>query len=166
MGYNARPYKDKSTTKYHQGYYKPLNPEKYMGNINHIVYRSGLELKFMQYLDTSKQILKWNSEGVTIVYRDMENHDHRYYPDFYYECINQSNPNDIDKVLVEVKAHSETVAPVKPLNESVKSLRNYEYKVRTFLKNKLKWGAAKEWCDRRGIKFIIITEVHLKKANL
>jgi hypothetical protein len=37
MASNARPNKP---DKYHQGYYKLQNPEKYVGNPNEIIYRS------------------------------------------------------------------------------------------------------------------------------
>jgi hypothetical protein len=166
MGYNARPYQNKAATKYHQGYYKPLHPEKYLGKVDAIVYRSGLELKFMQYLDTKDHIIKWNSEGITIVYQDTTGASHRYYPDFYYESKNPKNSKLIDRVVVEIKPYSETQPPVRPKNESVKSLSNYEYSYKTYLKNKLKWGKAVEFCEKRGLKFIIITEKHLKKANI
>ena len=54
MGYNARQYQNKAATKYHQGFFKPNHPEKYMGDITHIVYRSGLELSFMTFLDQNR----------------------------------------------------------------------------------------------------------------
>ena len=167
MGNNARPYQNKAATKYHQGFFKPNHPEKYMGDITHIVYRSGLELSFMTFLDQSESVLKWNSEGITIVYQDLQGESHRYYPDFYYECKNPKNTIDgIDKVVVELKPYKETQQPIMPKNESVKSLTNYEYSLRTFMKNKMKWAKAVEWCQKRGLKFIIITEEHLKRKNI
>lgn len=166
MGYSARPNKNKAAAKYTQGYYRPINRDKYTGNVDAIVYRSSWELKFMQYMDTDASITKWNSEGITIVYRDAEGHSHRYYPDFYYEKQNLSNPEKVDKVVVEVKPYCETQMPVKPKNESVKSLTNYEYSVKTYIKNRLKWATASDWCEKRGLRFIIVTEKHLKKANI
>lgn len=166
MGYNARPNKNKAATKFKQGYYIPINKEKYMGNINAIVYRSSWERQFLMYLDTNEDITKYNSEGITIVYRDTEGHSHRYYPDFYYEIKRKDNPNFTDKVVVEIKPYKETQPPVSPKNESIKSLTNHEYAMRTYIKNKIKWSSAISWCERRGFKFLIITEHHLKKANI
>ena len=52
----------------HSGKYKPKNPEKYKGDINKIFWRSYWEFKFMVFLDTHKDILRWNSEEVIIPY--------------------------------------------------------------------------------------------------
>jgi hypothetical protein len=121
----------------------------------------------MQYLDTQSFVTKWNSEGVTIVYFDnVTNGAHRYYPDFYYECINKQDPTIIDKVIVEIKPYSETIPPVPPKNETTKALTNYEYAMKQYMKNINKWKAASEWCNKRNYKFIIITEKHLKKSNI
>jgi hypothetical protein len=136
-------------------------------NINKkMFFRSSWELKFMQYLDTQEFILKWNSEGVTIVYQDLTGATHKYYPDFYYECLNSDDPTLIDHVVVEIKPYSETIPPVKPKNPTIKALTNYEYACKTYIKNRLKWDQARLWCNKRGYKFIIITEQHLKRSKL
>jgi len=167
MGYHSKPNRNQNTSKkYNQGFYTPINPQKYIGNPVGIAYLSLWELHVMQYLDTNEKILKWNSEEITIVWRDLQGHDHRYHPDFYYEAVNPKNPDVIDKVVMEVKPHAETQLPVRPKNESIKSLTSYEYKIRTYMKNKFKWSAAKDWCEKRGFRFIIVTEDHLKKANI
>jgi hypothetical protein len=153
-------------SKYHQGYYKLVNPEKYMGDPTRIAFRSSWEARFCTYLDLNDKITKWNSEGITITYQDTLGNFHRYFPDFYYECVNNSNPEKIDKVVVELKPYKETQPPQKPMKESIKSLQNFEYSLKTFMKNKLKWGAATEWCAKRGLQFIIITEKHLEKAKI
>jgi hypothetical protein len=158
--------KPNNPSKYHQGYYKPFNPDKYMGDPTRIAFRSSWEYKFCTFLDTNDKILKWNSEGITITYQDTLGNFHRYYPDFYYEAVNSNNPDKIDKVVVEVKPYSDTQPPKKPMKESIKSLQNFEYSLKTFMKNKLKWGAASEWCAKRGLQFIIITEKHLEKAKI
>lgn len=163
MGNIAKP---NNSEKYHQGYYKLINPEKYMGDPTRITFRSSWEMKFFTYLDVNENIIKWNVEGITIVYQDTLGNHHRYYPDCYYESRNPNNPEKIDKVVVEIKPYSETQPPKKPMKESIKSLQNFEYSLKTFMKNKLKWGAAFEWCTKRGLQFIIITEKHLEKAKI
>ena len=45
-------------------------------------------------------------------------------------------------------------------------LENYEYSLKMFKKNLHKWAFTKEWCERRGLKFKIITEDDLKKYKL
>ena len=69
--------------KCHTGLYKPINPEKYQGNVDNIVYRSGLELKFFKYLDLNKNILKWGSEIIVVMYKGLDGKTHRYFPDLW-----------------------------------------------------------------------------------
>jgi hypothetical protein len=57
----------KRDKRYHQGYYNCMYPEKYIGN-SPIIYRSGLELKFMRWCDKTDTILKWSSESIPIDY--------------------------------------------------------------------------------------------------
>ena len=67
-----------------KGIYKPKNISKYRGDYRNIVYRSGLELKFMRYLDGNDSILKWSSEEIVIPYRSpIDGKVHRYFPDFW-----------------------------------------------------------------------------------
>ena len=45
-----------------QGKYYPKHPEKYKGNAGEIFYRSSWELKFMEWCDSTKAVLAWQSE--------------------------------------------------------------------------------------------------------
>ena len=68
----------------YKGKFRPKNRKKYKGNPSDIVYRSLWELKFMNYCDSNKSILKWSSEEIIIPYRcPTDNRIHRYFPDFY-----------------------------------------------------------------------------------
>jgi hypothetical protein len=157
--------KSKLNSKYNQGKYQLRNPEKYKGNPSEVIYRSSWEFAFCNYLDNDPSITKWSCEQPIITYQDLRNKVHRYYPDFYYEKLT----NDTDgmvKVIVEIKPRTELFPPNKPKKETAKALENYEYAVRTHIKNKLKWSAAEEYATKRGMKFIIITEDHLIKAGL
>ena len=91
---------------------------------------------------------------------------HKYYADFYYEIKNPSNPALMDRVLVEIKPNKELTPPENPINETEKGLKNYEYAIRTHIKNKLKWSASIDFCNKRGWKFILISEEHLKKYGI
>ena len=67
-----------------KGLYKPKNISKYKGDYRKIFHRSGLELKFMRYLDGNDSILKWSSEEIIIPYRSpIDGKVHRYFPDFW-----------------------------------------------------------------------------------
>lgn len=157
--------KSQFNNKYKQGYYKLINPEKYKGDPNNIKFRSSWEYAFCSYLDNNPKIMKWACENPIIIYVDLHNKTHRYFPDYYYE-IKTDDENLMKKVIVEIKPKNELYPPVRPKNETAKALENYEYAIRTHIKNKIKWSHAEEYAKNRGMEFIIITEEHLQKAGL
>ena len=152
--------------KYTQGVYNPVNVNKYIGDPTNIKFRSSWEYAFCKYLDLNEKILKWSCEQPIITYQDLRNKVHRYYPDFYYELMIGDDPNNYSRVIVEVKPSKELYPPNKPKNQTGKALENYEYAVRTHIKNKLKWNAAEEFAKSRGMQFVIITEDILKKSGI
>jgi hypothetical protein len=60
--------KVKPNGEYRSGKYEPKNPEKYIGDIHNIIYRSSWEYRFCTYCDTNDAIVKWSSEPVSIDY--------------------------------------------------------------------------------------------------
>lgn len=152
--------------KYHQGYYKIQNHNKYIGNPNEIVYRSSWEYKFMIYCDLNPGILKWGSEVFKISYTDRLGKGHAYIPDFYIETVNKDNPDFLNKFLIEVKPLQETMEPIIPKTISEKKMKSLEYQVSAWQKNKYKWAHAIEWCNARDIKFYLVTEEQLGKLNV
>lgn len=166
MAYNARPNK---TDKYDQGYYTLINESKYISNPNQIIFRSSLERKFCDFVDKSPKVLKWGSEVVSIPYKSYDNKMHTYHMDFYIEVENKQNPNGMDRILVEVKPHVESMniinntPPKKPIKSTPTSLRNWEYSLKEFVKNKFKWQAAQEYARIKNMKFVVITEKTINK---
>lgn len=152
-------------SKYKQGFYKLLNPNKYIGDPNNVKFRSSWEYVFCSYLDNNDKVIKWGCENLVISYTDLRGKLHRYYTDFYYE-MKTNDENFMKKVIVEIKPKTELFPPSRPKNETAKALENYEYSMRTHIKNKLKWSAAEEYAKKRGMEFVIITEDHLQKAGL
>jgi len=155
--------------KYKQGRYTCQNPDKYIGDLERIYYRSSWEQKLYYYLDMNKKVSKWCAEHVTIPYEINENghySTHRYYPDAYCEII--KSDGNTQRVVIEIKPWSEyrdLEPPKEPKNKTMKSLRNYEYALRTFQKNIIKWQAAKKFCERRGMEFYIMTEKFFQADN-
>ncbi len=166
MGYHAAPNK---SDKYYSGYYKLINEKKYITDPSKIVYRSSLELKFCNFIDKNPKVLKWGSEVVGIPYIGSDNKPHTYYVDFYVEISNPHNPAGYDRLLVEVKPSQEVVKiiknqpPTKPIKSTPTSLRNWEYAILEFFKNKCKWVAAQEYARVKGMTFIIVTEKTLNQ---
>lgn len=154
-------------SKYKQGVFKPQHPEKYIGVLDLAKFRSSYEFLMCQYFDSNDRIIRWGIEQPKIDYWDLDNQHHTYYPDFYYEIkVLRDNSYTLDRVIVEVKPAEQIYPPVKPVNETNKSLKNYEYAVREHIKNKLKWNAALEFAEKNHYKFILITQETLKEKGI
>lgn len=156
--------------RYKQGFYLIQNKEKYLGDPSKIFYRSSLEFFFSKWCDLNDKVRKWNCEGIEIPYHitnDIgQTEIHRYYPDFYIEMIKNNDLEFYDRVVIEIKPKTETKTPNKPKKQTMKTLESYEYSLRMYKKNLHKWAYAKEWCERRNMKFVIITEDDLKRKGL
>ena len=140
----------------YKGRYRVLNPSKYKGNLSEIVYRSSWELKFMRWCDVNSSVLEWGSETVVIPYKSpVDNKLHRYFVDFYVKIKNKDN--NIVKYLVEIKPDKFTKPPQIPKKQSKKFIQEvFQYGT-----NQAKWKAADEFCQDRGMKFLILTEKDL-----
>ena len=134
----------------HQGRFIPKNPTKYKGNVHKIIYRSGYELKFMNWADLNEDVLEWSSETIVIPYRSpIDRRIHRYYIDFYLRTSSET-------YLVEVKP-SRFTKPPAPRRKTKKYLQE----IAQWGVNEAKWKSAKEFCEDRGWTFKIITEKEL-----
>lgn len=141
--------------KFKQGKFHPKHSEKYIGDLNNIVYRSSYERKFAIWADTNPRILRYSSEEVKIKYiSSIDGREHTYYMDFYIEY--QNKDGNIEKTLIEVKPYSQTIPPVKGVN-----MKTYLYQVEQYAKNVSKWKATQQYCKDKGLKFRIITEKEL-----
>ena len=140
----------------YKGRYNPVNPNKYKGNPQNIIYRSLWERKFMVYCDTNDKVLEWGSEEIIIPYiSPWDSKVHRYFPDFYIK-VKQSNGN-IKKFIIEVKPKKQT-RPPKPV---VRKTKRWINEVRTFGINEAKWKHATKWCKDNDMEFKILTEEEL-----
>lgn len=139
----------------YQGYFKPKNPEKYKGDPTNIIYRSSWELKLMSYLDAHPDVVEWSSEEFCIPYRSpKDNRIHRYYPDFK---IKQKKDGKLETIVIEVKPLKQSIPPEK----GTKTKRTFLNEVITYGINQAKWKAAKEYCESRMWKFMVMTEKDL-----
>ena len=141
----------------YSGTYKPINPKKYRGNPNQVIYRSLWERKLMVYCDHNEAVLEWGSEEVIIPYLSpWDGKLHRYFPDFYMK-VRQSD-NTIKKFIIEVKPKAQCKPPIK--NPKRKTRRWFK-EVETWGINQAKWKSATEYCNDQGMEFKILTEDHL-----
>lgn len=140
----------------YKGRFVPINPQKYKGDVNNIIYRSRWELKFMMFCDSTPEIIEYSSEEFFIPYRcRTDNKIHRYFPDFKIKWKNKSGKIIVQ--VIEIKPDGQCRPPVKPK----KKTKRYITEAMTYAKNISKWEYAKEWCDDRGYEFKIMTEKDL-----
>jgi hypothetical protein len=144
------------STNWLQNYYVPKNPEKYIGDLGEIIYRSSWEKRLFEFCDNRSSILKWSSEPFAIKYFDESSmKSRRYFPDAYIEVIDVDG--SIKKYLIEVKPYKQTLEPKKGKKKS----KTYITECATYTKNQSKWKFAREFCERNGMEFMIITEKEL-----
>lgn len=133
------------------GRYFPLHPEKYQGS-QVPVYKSGLEMRMMQYLDKNPSIIRWTYEPKAIRYLDRSENPpkvRQYFIDF--------------TAIVKVGLLQKTVwLEVKPYCESVKPKNTKNVNAMLlWLKNTSKWQAAEQLAKSKGYEFHVITEKQL-----
>lgn len=144
--------------KTYKGRYKPKNVEKYAGNPDEVIYRSGWERSVMKWCDDSPQVVKWVSEEIIIPYIcETDKRPHRYFMDFLIKF------KDGRTVLVEVKPAKETVPPKTGKGRARRTILNEGM---TYIKNQSKWKAAQEYALDRGWHFEIWTEKELTAMGL
>ena len=132
----------------YKGKFRPQNPKKYKGDYTKIIYRSGWELKFMNYLDRQPDVISWSSEEVIIPYKSpIDNKFHRYYPDFWVKTLKGES-------LIEIKPKRQT----QPPKENPKHRRRYLKEVKTWGINSAKFAAAEQFCKSKGWEWRIITD--------
>lgn len=142
--------------KSYKGMFRPKNPHKYRGDPAKICWRSSWELVLMKHLDAHPDVLEWASEEFSIPYRSpIDGKIHRYFPDFWVK--KRSPDGKVEVVVIEVKPHHQTVPP-KPSTSSKKQTARYITEVATWGTNSAKWAAAREFCEDRKWKFLIMDE--------
>lgn len=138
--------KPRKNGKYHQGVIDPKACKKYYSSCQGepIIYRSGLELQFINYCENLPSIVKWASEPIAIRYFSrLDNREQNYYPDYIIEN------EDGHRCIVEIKPYDQTIRPKE--NDS-------KWLKQAWIKNLDKWNAAKKFAEDHGMKFIIVTE--------
>lgn len=131
---------------YKQGIVNPKSCSKYADSCKSdpIIYRSGLELQFIQYCENNSNIVKWASEPIKIPYYSrLDQKECNYYPDYILE--NKKG----NKVIVEVKPYNQTIKP---------DMTDTAWLKEQWVKNIDKWTAAKKFAEEHDMKFIIVTE--------
>ena len=154
---NIKNNKPKRNSGFSQGYF-PINEcQKYVGK-GPIIYRSSWERKFCMYCESNPQIVQWSSEPVKIKYiNSLDGREHSYFPDYYMKLDND------DEYLIEVKPSSQLQKPTPPKRKTKKAVANYKYAYEMYVTNMCKSQYEEHWCNKRGWKFLVVTESFFKK---
>lgn len=133
-------------SKYAQGKYQIINPEKYVGKKTP-TYRSSWEMTFCRFCDNNPAIINWASEPFMIPYRNpFTGKNTIYVPDFMIVYMDRNQQRHAE--VIEVKPRKEVTM------ETARSDRD-----RAFVAlNMAKWAAARAWCAQQGLHFRIVTE--------
>jgi hypothetical protein len=137
-----------------KGKFMPKYPEKYVGDINNIVFRSKWEWRFMEFCDSNISISKWGSEEIRIPYlKPTTKKIHNYFPDFFIMYTNARG--EVVKEIIEIK----------PKKEAVLTKKSTTYDKVAYVINMAKWEAAKQFCAAHGMVFRVLTEDSLFKTG-
>ena len=140
----------KRDKRFYQGFFKPRNPDKYVGK-GPAIFRSGLELQFMKFCDDNSNVISWASEPLPIPYFDsVQNKWRKYYIDNYVEI---KEGTVVKKYLIEIKDKKETK---KPENKKGKKRTTVLYENVTWQTNCCKWAFAKKFCKEHGFDFLLL----------
>lgn len=143
------------TSRYNQGYYHPVNENKYVGD-RPIIYRSSWEYEFSKYCDTTPEIIYWSSEPVGIRYWNVVTKKfHTYFPDY---VIKVSKDGVVQNYLIEVKPKAQLKKPIPPKKETIKSLKRYYEAYKTYIINMCKIEALKKFAEMNDYKVLVVTE--------
>jgi len=141
----------------YRGRFTPKHPEKYVGDVKNIVYRSLWERNTFRWIDTQSSIVYWNSEECVIPYVcETDNKLHRYFMDLWFQTKEGKN------YIIEIKPKGQTKPPKTPQRKT----RRYIKESLTYVKNQSKWKAATEFALDRGWKFEVWTEDTLKSLGI
>ena len=147
---NIKNMKPKKNSKWHQGYVPNSLCTKLFRSCKDepIIYRSGLELQFIQFCEGNPKIKRWASEPLPIQYYSrLTKSIKNYYPDYVIETT------EGNKIIVEIKPYNQTIKPDANASMWLKE---------AWVVNTDKWQAANEFAHKHNAKFIIVTEEFFK----
>lgn len=150
----------KPNGKYKSGKFVPSNPQKYIGDIHNIIFRSSWEYKFCKYCDLNTNIIKWNSEPLEIKFwNPIDKREHGYFPDYYIKV--QKLDESTEDWIIEIKPAAQYRLDKKPVMAgrlTEKRIRSYNDQMQTWIINRAKFDAAMKFAKFNGYRFGAIDE--------
>lgn len=138
--------KPRKNSHYKQGVRDPKIFKKYISSCKNepVIFRSGLELEFINYCENNPSIKRWASEPLKIKYYSrLDDKEMNYYPDFVIEKTNGS------RIIVEIKPKAQTYKP---------TVYDNLWSKEAWVKNMDKWTAAYKFAKKHKMSFVIVCE--------
>ena len=112
---------------------------------------------FFRWCDyINPNVLEWASESVVIPYiNPIDGKAHRYYTD---GVLAIKEGTGVVRYVIEIKPSKQLSPPIATKRKKQSTLVHENVQ---FITNNAKWEAAKKWCDKKGYKFLILTEKEL-----
>ena len=149
---NMQSMKPRKNSKYEEGYYKVVNPEKYIGDLNKVIYRSSYELTFYRnHLDLCDDVKYWSVEPPQLqisYYNPVKKRWARYFPDAF--CLKTINGEDV-KCIIEIKPKSKLNKPKMPKDNDLKKMQSYQKKLMEYRQIEAKKTAAVKFAASKGM---------------
>lgn len=158
--------KGRKRPKYRQGIFNPTNKAKCINTQQGkpVEYRSQLEFEYMVKMDKSHKILSWGSEILWIPYmHPFKKKVSQYWTDFIIHTEQWGT------IVIEIKPDKEIKAILenkRPKMNGRKKKETFMYETKMYEINKAKWISAKEYCEKKGWKFIQLSEKSLKSGKI
>lgn len=149
-----------------QNYYRPLRPQKYVGDPTKIIYRSSWEYMFLRWCDESDKVIAYSSEPLGIpYYNSITKRKQRYFIDF--SIVLENKKGQRERWLIEVKPEKFTKPPKEIQGRlTEKKHKQFVYHAKRFMTNQDKFKAARAYCKEKNFKFGIITENFFRRRGL
>lgn len=133
--------------KWKQGLFVPMNPHKYNGDVDNIIFRSSWEESFARFLDGNIHVVEWACEEFTIPYfNPIKKRPAQYFPDFWVKYTNKHGQETIE------------VIEIKPSSQVRRPKGNNRREMEIWIENMAKWEAAIKFCRERDVLFRVLTE--------
>jgi hypothetical protein len=150
-------------SKYSQGLYVVKNPDKYMGDLRNVIFRSSYEQKLNIDLDTDSNVIRWCAEPpfLQIKYWDeLKKKFRTYHLDYF--VVKMVNGVEM-KLMIEVKPSKKLVKPLPPKVRTLLSMKSYQYRMAEWINIHSKRKACEELAKKMGWTYLFVTEKTINK---
>lgn len=166
MAFNIKNMKPNMRSKHKEGYYQVMNPNKYLGDLTKVIFRSSYEETFFRELDLDPAVICWVAEPPEFkikYYHPIKKRWASYFPDAM--CVKMHGDKKI-KCLIEIKPKSKLKMPVKTKTTDSKKIASFNRRMAEFSVIDAKRKSAVDYCRMKGMIYVFITEDTVKAKKI